>query len=65
MWTAEVAEWNQSVSPHRGKDSASAYVLCSRLGTRCLYLRGIGKEGDEELSREMIFRGIYVDYKLE
>ena len=40
-------------------------MLCPHLGTRCLYLRGIGKEEDEELSREMIFRGIYVDYKLE
>ena len=40
-------------------------MLCPRLGTGCLYLRGIGKEGDDELSREIIFRGIYVDYKLK
>ena len=40
-------------------------MLCPHLGTRCLYLGGMGKEGDEELSREIIFRGIYVDYKLK
>ena len=40
-------------------------MLCPHLGTGCLYLRGIRKEGDEELSREIIFRGIYVDYKLK
>ena len=47
------------------KDLASAYVLCPRLGTRCLYLRGIRKEEDEESNRGIIFGGIYVDYKLK
>ena len=65
IWTAEVMEQNRSVSLCRVKDLASAFVLFPCLGTGCLYSRGIGKEGDEELSREMIFRGIYVDYKLE
>ena len=41
----------------KGKDLASAYVLCPHLGTGCLYLRGTRKEGDEELNREVIFRG--------
>ena len=40
-------------------------MLCPCLGTGCLYLRGIRKEGDEELKREIIFGGIYVDYKLK
>ena len=44
---------------------ASAYVLCPHLGTRCLYLRGIRKGGVKELNREVIFREIYVDYKLK
>ena len=48
----------------QGRDLASAYVLCPRLGTGCLYLQGREKEGDEESSRGVIFGGIYVDYKL-
>ena len=48
-----------------GKELASAYVLCPHLGTRCLHLIGIWKEGDEESNRGIIFGGIYVDYKLK
>ena len=40
-------------------------MLCPHLGTGCLYLRGIRKEGDEELNRGIIFGRIYVDYKLK
>ena len=62
MQTAEAAERNWSVSLHRVKTWPQ--LMCCALVLEPGVFIGRRKEGDEESSRGIIFRGIYIDYKL-